>query len=122
MLQLCVTLKIHLFITDLGYSFSIAEKGKFSKINAQSTVKTLTQMCLTSLKRVFSETADLNVLNVFLFYLTVITAKYIYFYMYAFSRRFYSKRLTFRLYVLYTGYTFFVCVFPGNLTHNLLRC
>ncbi len=38
-------------------------------------------------------------------------------YIYAFSRRFYPKRLT-----VHSGYTFFffllVCVFPGNQTHN----
>ncbi len=39
---------------------------------------------------------------------------YIYIYIYAFSRRFYPNVL---------GYTFsLVCVFPGNRTHNLLRC
>ncbi len=40
-------------------------------------------------------------------------------YIYAFSRRFYPKRLTiaFRLYIFSL-----VCVFPGNRTHNLLRC
>ncbi len=38
---------------------------------------------------------------------------------FTFSRRFYPKRLT-----VYSGYTFIVsmCVFPGNRTHNLLRC
>ncbi len=37
-------------------------------------------------------------------------------YIYAFSKRFYLKRLT-----VHSGYTFFlsVCVFPGNWTHNL---
>ncbi len=36
----------------------------------------------------------------------------------AFSRRFYPKRRT-----EHSGYTFLsVCVFPGNWTHNLLRC
>ncbi len=37
-------------------------------------------------------------------------------YIYAFSRRFYLKRLT-----VHSGYTFFlsVCMFPGNRTHNL---
>ncbi len=43
-----------------------------------------------------------------------------YIYIYAFSRRFYPKRLT-----VHSGYTFFllpVHVFPGNRTHNLLRC
>ncbi len=41
---------------------------------------------------------------------------YIYIYIYAFSRRFYPKRLT-----AHSGYTFVlsVCVFPGNQTHNL---
>ncbi len=41
---------------------------------------------------------------------------YIYIYIYAFSRRFYPKRLT-----VHSGYTFVlsVCVFPGNQTHNL---
>ncbi len=36
--------------------------------------------------------------------------------IYAFSRRFYPKRLT-----VHSDYTFFlsVCVFPGNWTHNL---
>ncbi len=39
-------------------------------------------------------------------------------YIYAFSRRFYPKRLT-----VHSGYTFsLVCVFPGNRTHNLLPC
>ncbi len=39
-------------------------------------------------------------------------------YIYAFSRRFYPKRLT-----NYIVYTFsLVSVFPGNRTHNLLRC
>ncbi len=39
----------------------------------------------------------------------------IYIYMYAFSRRFYPKRLT-----VNSGYTFFCqYVFPGNQTHNL---
>ncbi len=39
-------------------------------------------------------------------------------YIYAFSRRYYPKRLT-----VHSGYTFLsVCVFPGNWTHNLLRC
>ncbi len=39
-------------------------------------------------------------------------------YIYAFSRRFYPKRLT-----VHSGYTFsLVCAFPGNRTHNLLRC
>ncbi len=40
-------------------------------------------------------------------------------YIYAFSRRFYPKRLTVHL-----GYSCFflsLCVFPGNRTHNLLR-
>ncbi len=39
-----------------------------------------------------------------------------YIYIYAFSRRFYPKRLT-----VHSGYTFVlsVCVFPGNRTHNL---
>ncbi len=37
-----------------------------------------------------------------------------YIYIYAFSRRFYPKRLT-----VHSGYTFFVSVFPGNRTHNL---
>ncbi len=42
----------------------------------------------------------------------------IYIYIYAFSRHFYPKRLT-----VHSGYTFkSVCVFPGNWTHNLLRC
>ncbi len=37
------------------------------------------------------------------------------FYIYAFSRRFYPKRLT-----VHSGYTLFlVHVFPGNWTHNL---
>ncbi len=38
-----------------------------------------------------------------------------YIYIYAFSRRFYPKRLT-----VLSGYTFVlsVCVFPGNRTHN----
>ncbi len=37
---------------------------------------------------------------------------YIYIYIYAFSRRFYPKRLT-----VHSGYTFLsVCVFPGNWT------
>ncbi len=40
-----------------------------------------------------------------------------YHYIYAFSRRFYPKRLTFRLYSFSS-----VCVFPGNWTHNLLHC
>ncbi len=42
-----------------------------------------------------------------------------YIYIYAFSRCFYPKRLTvaFRLYILLSVY-----VFPGNRTHNLLRC
>ncbi len=42
-----------------------------------------------------------------------------YIYIYAFSRHFYPKRLT-----VHSGYTFFlsVCVFPGNWTHDLLRC
>ncbi len=41
-----------------------------------------------------------------------------YIYIYAFSRCFYPKRLT-----VHSGYTFsLVCVFPGNRTHNLLRC
>ncbi len=42
----------------------------------------------------------------------------IYIYIYAFSRRFYPKRLT-----VHSGYTFvlWVCVFPGNWTHNLCR-
>ncbi len=41
---------------------------------------------------------------------------YYYIYMYAFSRRFYPKRLT-----VHSSYTFVlsVCVFPGNRTHNL---
>ncbi len=40
-------------------------------------------------------------------------------YIYAFSRRFYPKRLT-----VHSGYTFFlsVCAFPGIWTHDLLRC
>ncbi len=40
----------------------------------------------------------------------------VYIYIYAFSRRFYPKRLT-----VHSGYTFIVsmCVFPGNRTHNL---
>ncbi len=38
-------------------------------------------------------------------------------YIYAFRRCFYPKRLT-----LHPGYTCFVYVFPGNWTHNLLRC
>ncbi len=39
-------------------------------------------------------------------------------YIYAFIRRFYPKRLTVHL-----GYTILsVCVFPGKLTHNILRC
>ncbi len=39
-------------------------------------------------------------------------------YIDAFSRRFYPKRLT-----VHSGYTFsLVYVFPGNQTHNLLRC
>ncbi len=43
---------------------------------------------------------------------------FIYIYIYAFSRRFYPKRLTIAF-----RYTFsFVRVFPGNQTHNLLRC
>ncbi len=39
-----------------------------------------------------------------------------YIYIYAFSRRFYPKRLT-----VHSGYTFvlLVYVFPGNRTHNL---
>ncbi len=39
--------------------------------------------------------------------------------IYAFSRRFYPKRLT-----VHSGYTFHFCqyVFSGNRTHNLLRC
>ncbi len=44
----------------------------------------------------------------------------IYIYIYAFSRRFYPKRLT-----VHSGYTLFflpVCVFPGKWTHDLLRC
>ncbi len=41
-------------------------------------------------------------------------SNHIYIYIYAFSRRFYPKRLSaFRIYM------FFVCVFPGNRTHNL---
>ncbi len=36
-----------------------------------------------------------------------------YIYIYAFSRHFYTKRLT-----VHSGYTF-LCVFPGNRTHNL---
>ncbi len=38
---------------------------------------------------------------------------------YAFSRRFYPKRLT-----VHSGYNFKfkLCVFPGNWTHNLLCC
>ncbi len=41
---------------------------------------------------------------------------YYYIYIYAFSRRFYPKRLT-----VHSSYTFVlsVCVFPGNRTHNL---
>ncbi len=38
-------------------------------------------------------------------------------YVYAFSRRFYPKWLT-----VHSGYTCFVYVFPGNWTHNILRC
>ncbi len=38
-------------------------------------------------------------------------------YIYAFSRRFYPKRLT-----VHSGYTCFVCVLTGNWTHNLLHC
>ncbi len=40
----------------------------------------------------------------------------LYIYIYAFSRRFYPKRLT-----VHSGWIFFVsmCVFPGNRTHNL---
>ncbi len=42
--------------------------------------------------------------------------QYLYIYIYAFSRRFYPKRLT-----VHSGYTFFlsVCVFPGNQTQNI---
>ncbi len=40
---------------------------------------------------------------------------------YAFSRCFYPKRLT--LHSVYNYYYFLsVCVFPGNWTHDLLRC
>ncbi len=43
---------------------------------------------------------------------------YTYIYIYAFSRRFYPKTLT-----VHSSYKFsLVCVFPGNRTHNLLRC
>ncbi len=43
---------------------------------------------------------------------------WIYIYIYAFSRRFYPKRLT-----VHSGYTFFCqYVFSWNRTHNLLRC
>ncbi len=44
------------------------------------------------------------------------SCQFIYIYIYAFSRRFYPKRLT-----VHSGYTFVlsVCVFPGNRTHNL---
>ncbi len=51
-----------------------------------------------------------------IFYLVSIAIHYIG--MYGFSRRFYPKRLT-----VHSGYTFLsVYVFPGNWTHNLLRC
>ncbi len=45
-----------------------------------------------------------------------ITWAYVYIYMYAFSKRFYPKRLT-----VHSGFTFVlsVCVLPGNLTDNL---
>ncbi len=41
---------------------------------------------------------------------------YLFTFFYAFSRRFYPKRLhsAFRLYIVLS-----VCVFPGNRTHNL---
>ncbi len=43
---------------------------------------------------------------------------FLYYLHFTFSRRFYPKRLT-----GHSGYTFsLVCVFPGNRTHNLLRC
>ncbi len=42
---------------------------------------------------------------------------FIYIYIYAFSRRFYPKRLT-----VHSGYTHFCqYVFPGNRTHNLFN-
>ncbi len=46
-----------------------------------------------------------------------LVAEYIYIYIYAFSRRFYPKRLT-----LHSSYSFYILsalAFPGNRTHDL---
>ncbi len=54
--------------------------------------------------------------NVSIFPMSLNSVDFDYIYIYAFSRRFYPKRLT-----VHSGYTFVlsVCVFPGNRTHNL---
>ncbi len=54
-----------------------------------------------------------------LFFLSVVNywPILIYIYIYAFSRRFYPKRLTIQVIHLLS-----VCVFPGNWTHNRLHC
>ncbi len=57
------------------------------------------------------EMNDSGFLRSGLFYLNIFFKHF-----YAFSRCFYPKRLT------NSSYTYFVCVFPGNWTHNLLLC
>ncbi len=68
-----------------------------------------------------NRTHDLGVASAMLYQLSyrkAVITRSIYIYIYAFSRCFYPKRLT----VLQAIHFLSVCVFPGNWTHNLLRC
>ncbi len=57
------------------------------------------------------------VLCLYILYIIALYIFYIYIYIYAFSRRFYPKRLT-----LHSSYSFYILsalAFPGNRTHDL---
>ncbi len=112
----------HLKSQSIHYKQKVKVKMEWSNDRA---FRHLMQLILSETMRdestsTYADNGRLSLFFIYFLYIYIIEETYfvLNIYIYAFSRRFYPKRLT-----VHSGYTFFpVCVFPGNWTHDPLRC